>query len=146
MAGRLTLTKYQVANVSYLTLGAYRLRVEASDPRSSGADPNVFLYQQRPPNPYNGEVLSDYLGVAGPVDMTEYPVGVPREGTTFPIFRLDFFEIDLRGVDQAREAWLIAVEEVSRLLTAFDALERLEPETSVELGTPEGGSSSSSSA
>lgn len=126
MAGRrLKLVRKQLTEVNYQYLGAFRLRIEVSDPNNSGADPHVFLYLQRPVNPYDGTVLSDLMAVASPVDMSEYPVGEPRDGTTYPIFRLDYIEIDLRSTLEAKEAWLSVVLQVDQLIRALDRMEEL---------------------
>lgn len=145
MARRLLLQRYNLDNVNYQWVGAYRLRVEASDADATGADPNVFLYQRRPPNPYDGSVLDDFIAVASPADMTEYPVGEPADHTTYPIFRLAYVELDLRGVDLAEDTWVLLVSEVGTLLTALDRLELLVLADSVTVGTPAAGGSSSSS-
>lgn len=148
MARRLKLVKSEVTNVNFQWLGAYRLRVEASDPSDSGSDPNVFIYQRNLPNPYNGEVVDVWLGIASPVDMAEYPVGEPDGITAYPFYRLDYVEIDLRSTGLATDAYVLIIQEVNNLLLAQDRLEVLVPteEVWVGAGAPTGGGSSSSSA
>jgi len=149
MAGRrLKLQKYELLHVNFLYLGGFRLRVEASDPLGSGADPNVFLFLRDVLNPYDQTIDDLFQGVASVVDMAEYPVGEPNNNTTYPMFRLDFFEIDLRTTELAQKTWLLVQEEVSNLLLILDRMEQLEPTEEVWVGAPEedeGGSSSSSS-
>lgn len=150
MASRqLKLKRFELENVNYLYLGAFRLRVEASDPNDTGADPNVFLYQRDPANPYNGEVADLWLGIASVVDLAEYPVGEPNTETTYPFFRLDYVEIDLRATALAEDTWLIIISEVDNLLKILDRMELLVPTSEVYVGdaivTDNGGSSSSSS-
>jgi hypothetical protein len=145
---RLLLKKFEITNVNYLWLGAYRLRVEASDPLHTGTDPNVFLFLRHPLNPHTHEVVDEFLGVASPADMSEYPAHAPDHSTAFPIFRSAAFEIDLRQVEQARKVWLLIQEEVNHLLLALDRMEQLVPTEEVWVGAPppaepEGGSSGS---
>lgn len=146
MARRLKLTRSELQHVNYQYLGAFRLRVDASDPSDSGADPNVFLYNRRPVNPYNGSQDDDFMSIAGPADMAEYPVGEPNGNTTYPFFRLDYFEIDFRATAQAEEAWVIIVTEVDALLKALDRMEQLTPTVEVWVGgQPDSGGSESGS-
>lgn len=126
MARRLKLTRQQLTHVNYQYLGAFRLRVEVSDPTDSGADPYVFIYNRRPVNPYTDEADDDFMAVAGPVDLAEYPVGEPRAGTAYPFFRLNYIELDFRATAQAEEVWLLIVQEVDNLLKALDRMEQLE--------------------
>lgn len=145
---RLRLQKFELENVNYLYLGAFRLRVEASDPEDTGADPAVFLYLRRPANPYNGDIGDIFQTIASPVDMAEYPVGEPNVDTPFPIFRLPYVELDLRSVDLAEDSWGIIVSEVDTLLKSLNRMEDLVPTVSVDVGgdaTGGGGGGSSSS-
>jgi hypothetical protein len=145
MAGRrLRLTRKAVTQVLYQHLGAYRLRIEVSDPENTGADPYVFLYLRRPVNPYNQEVLDDFHAVASPVDLAEYPVGEPNALTTYPFYRLDFIELDFRSTDQATDTWVLIVAEVDALLKALDRLEALEIVAEVTVGNPADTGNSSS--
>lgn len=149
MAGRrLLLTRSEVQNVNYAELGAFRLRVDATDPSDSGADPNVFLFLRRPANTYDGSVLDDFHAVASPVDMAEYPAGEPRDGTAYPFFRASSVELDFRATSQAEEAWLLIVADVSNLLSALNRLDALTATQEVWVGAAhvDGGSQSSDSA
>jgi hypothetical protein len=148
MARGLRLTKSEVVNVNLGRLGGYRLRIEASDPGGTGADPNVFLFLRGPLDPHSQEFQDRWQGVAGPVDMADYPVGEPDTTTTYPYYRTDTIEVDLRAACYATEIWAEVVTEVSVLLEALDCLENLTPTESVDVGTAAestGGSSSSSS-
>lgn len=133
---RLLITRKEVTKVNYQYLGAFRLRIEVTDPSSSGADPNVFIYNQRPINPYDQTVEADFLAVASPVDMAEYPAGEPRDGTEFPFFRLDYVELDFRSTAYVEKAWGLIVAEVSNLLAALNRLEALEVTEELWVGAP----------
>jgi hypothetical protein len=147
MAGRrLKLVRKAVTQVNYQFLGAYRLRIEVSDPDNTGADPNVFLFLRRPVNPYNQEVLDDFHAIASPVDLAEYPVGEPNALTTYPFYRIDFIELDFRSTAQANDTWTLIVAEVDALLRALDRLDALEvvEETYVGADADTGNSASNS--
>ncbi len=149
MAGyRIKLVRKVVENVNYQQLGAFRLRIEASDPTDSGMDTNVFLYFRRPLNPYDGSEDDDFHAVASPVDLAYYPVGEPRIGTAYPGFRLPYVEIDLRTTDLATLTWEDIVVDVDNLLQAMNRLEALSVAEEIWIGAAleDGGSSSSASA
>ena len=147
MARRLKLSRSQLTQVNYQYLGAFRLRVDVSDPTDSGADPFVFLYNAAPVNPYNGEQRADFLAVASPVDLSEYPAGEPNDATTYPFFRLNYVELDFRSTEQAERAWELIVLEVDNLLKALDRMEQLEvaEETWVGAAPDDTGESASAS-
>lgn len=149
MAGRrLRLRRYAVANVNFQRLGAYRLRVVADDPENTGADPNVFLFLRRPPDPVTGQVLDDFHAIASPADLAEYPVGEPSPQTTYPFFRYDQVVLDLRGVALADEVWLAVLREVGVLQRALDKLDELvvvDEQMVGEPGGPDAGGASSGS-
>jgi hypothetical protein len=145
MAGRnLKLQKFELTAVNYAVLGAARLRVEASDPAGTGADPNVFLFLRGPANPADGSVVDTCIGVAGPVDMAEYPAGEPSATTAYPIYRSDAVEVDLRSYSLVERVWLALVGAVGNLLTSLDRMEALTPTDSVSVGAAADGSASAS--
>ncbi len=146
MARRLKLTRQQLVEVNYQYLGAFRLRVDVTDPSDSGADTHVFLYNARPVNPYDGSQDADFLAVASPGDLAEYPRGEPNAQTTYPFFRLDYVELDFRATSQAEEVWLLIVAEVDQLLRALDRMESLVVTEETWVGSePDAGSSDSNS-
>ena len=146
MARRLKLDRKEVTNVDYQWTGAFRLRIECSDPSNSGADPNVFVYRRDPANPYDGTANDTFFAVASPVDLSEYPVGEPNPDAQYPFFRLDYVELDFRATSDAVEAYDLIVAELGTLCRALDRLEQLEAASSVWVGAgppDEGGSSES---
>lgn len=145
MAGRrLHLQRHELQNVNYQYLGAFRLRVDVTDPTGSGADPNVFLYHRKPPTVL--ETVDDvFQTIASPVDMSEYPVGDVSDETTYPMLRADFIELDFRSVQLAEDAWIIVVREVDALLKILDRMELLVPTIGVFVGADESEGDSSSS-
>lgn len=147
MGRRLKLTKSQLTEVNFDFLGAFRLRVDVTDPTDSGADTHVFLYNLRPTNPYDETQTADFMAIASPGDLAEYPAGQPNSNTTYPLFRLDYVELDFRSTEQADETWALIVAEVSALLKALDRMELLVPVAEVWVGDEmeSGGSESLSS-
>jgi hypothetical protein len=144
MPRRLKLTKFHVPNINYQYVGAYRLRVEATDPLGTGADPNVFVYLRAPENP-DGSTDDYFQAVASPVDMSEYPAAAPTTGTPYPFFRLDYVELDFRAVSDADEALATIIREVDALLHALGKLDRLVPSEEFWVGEPAEAAGSSSS-
>ncbi len=135
MALCLKLLRYELTEANYFYLGAFRLRIEASDDLATGADPNVFLYRRNPPNPYDGTVVDNFFAVAGPLEMADYPVGEPDATKTYPFFRLPFVEVDLPSTATATDFWNLIIREVDQLLITLDRLESLAPSLSVHVGT-----------
>jgi hypothetical protein len=144
MSRRLKIVRSEVVNVDYRSLGAFRLRIDVTDPNNSGADINVFLYNRRPLDPYNETSLDDFMAVASPVDLAEYPVGEPHTDTAYPFFRLNYLELDFRATSQAEEAWVLIVAEIDALLKALDRLEALTVTQEIWVGNESTTGSSSS--
>lgn len=145
MARKLNLKKFAVTNVNFEFIGAYRLRVVATDLCDSDTDPNVFLFRRDLPNPYTGTVQDTFFTICSPVDMAEYPVGGPDIALPYPFWRTNVIELDFRSVALADEAWTLIVREVDALLKALDRLELLKEVASIDVGTPPFNCSSSSS-
>lgn len=143
MARRLLLTRRELTEVNYQQLGAFRLRVEVTDPDNTGADPYVFLFLRGPLNPYDQTTQDDFHAVASPVDMAEYPVGEPNNATPYPFFRLDYVELDFRATKQAQDTWVLIVAEIDNLLRALDRMEDLVVVEEQWVGSSGTGSSSS---
>lgn len=134
MARRLKLTRSELTHVNYQYLGAFRLRVEVSDPTNSGADPYVFLYNRRPVNPHDSSQVDDFMAVASVADLAEYPVGGPIEATAYPIYRTSVLELDFRSTEQAEAVWLSLITQVDALVRAQDRMDDLEVTQEVWVG------------
>ncbi len=91
---RLQLQRYELQHVNYQSLGAFRLRIEASDPSESGADPNIFVFLRGPYDPTIAGHTDTFHTLASPVDMTEYPIDEPTTETEYPFFRKSVVELD----------------------------------------------------
>ena len=144
MARRLKIARSEVTHVNYQSLGAFRLRIDVTDEDNTGADPNVFIFNRLPANPFVTEPIDDFMAVASAVDMAEYPVGEPHTDTTFPFYRSSSLELDFRATSQVEEVWLLIVADITNLLAALDRLEELTVTQEVWVGET-GGSGSSSS-
>ena len=125
MALQLKLVRQELTSVQYQWAGAFRMRIDATDPNGTGADPNVFLYRRDPVNPYTGEAADVFFAVAAPADIADYPVGQPDPSKPYPFLRLDYVELDFRAVTQANAVWTIVVREVNALLVLLSRLEDL---------------------
>lgn len=146
MAGRrLRLTKSEVQFVNYQFLGAARLKVVVTNPDNTDADPFVFLYNRRPPNPYDSTVADLWIGIASVVEMADYPVGEPDVNTPYPFFRSDRIEVDFATIELLNETWPLIVAEISNLLVVQDRLEQLVPTEVVDVGADASDSASSGS-
>jgi hypothetical protein len=145
MPRRLKLTKYNVPNVNYQYLGAYRLRVEATDPLNTGADPHVFMSTcGRRITRTAARTTTSTRSPARPTWPTT-PVGAPTTGTPYPFFRLDYVELDFRSVSDANEALEVIVREVNALLLSLAILDKLVPAEEFWVGEPAEAAGSSSS-
>jgi hypothetical protein len=142
---KLKLKRFGVSNVQYSTMGTFRLRVEAMTMPGFTTDPNVFLLYRLPTNPYDGSAQDLYYGVASPVDMAEYPIGEPNNTTTYPFFRLNYIEVDLRSITLLDQLWEFIKKQISALLQAMDTLDdKLELEEEILVGEVPGGEESDS--
>lgn len=135
MAHGIKLTKSEVLHVNHHHLGAFRMRVDASEPVDMD-DAGVFLYLRNPPDPRTSVETDYYQGVCSPVDMAQFPYGEPLEGASPRFFRLSYFELDFRSIGiesdppakiSALQCWTDTQANVCVLMTALDVLEDLTP-------------------
>jgi hypothetical protein len=146
MAGQLKVIRKEVETVEYQWAGAFRLRVEVSDPNATGADPRVFLYRRDPVNPYTGETNDTFFAIASVPDLSLYPPGEPDPNTPYPFFRLDYVELDLQSSSIADSLWAVILREINALLQALERLQELVVVDEQFVGTaPTTGNSESSS-
>lgn len=146
MALRLKLTRLEADPINYQYVGAYRLRIEASDPSNSGAPTDVFIWHQLPVNPFTEEADERCIAVCSPADIAEYPVGAPDPDATYPFFRRDYLEFDLRSRSLVNSVWTAVMQAVDQLLNGLELLEELEVQQEVWIGgEPDSGDSDSES-
>lgn len=138
-----TLTRYEVANVDYHWLSAFRLRIVASD--ALGMDERVFLFRRGSLNPYTNERTDYFITVCSPVDMEDFPAGEPDPEKTYPFFRLDEVTLDFRTSADAEAAWDVILGEVENLVTALNTLENLTATIEVRVGDSDSSESLSES-
>lgn len=137
----LTLQRYELLNVDYYYLSAFRLRLEVTD--ALDMDDRVFLFRRSPVNPYTNDVVDTFVTVCSPVDMEDYPPEEPDPAKTYPFFRKAELELDFRTSAEAEEAWLKIVDLLNNLVTSLTRLETLTPTTSVRIGDSDESSSES---
>ena len=146
MARRLKLRKYNVVNVNYQYLGAFRLRVVAEALPGEDTDPNVFVFKREPPDPYTGVDVDTFCAICSPVDLADFPALEPDVNRNYPFFRRAEIELDFRATSQAEEIWLTIIREVGTLMQAMDRLEQLVLTEEVVVGNaPDSGPSLSAS-
>jgi len=121
----------------------YRMRVVAIEALNMPKE--IFVYRQLPPVPLSGAVNSQFENVASPVDLVEYQAGEPAVDQT--LFRLDNIDVLDRHIDLLSEGWEHILEDVTGLVSTLDAMDELELDEEVVVGTEPSvpGSSSSSS-
>lgn len=121
----ITLKRLAAEKVNLYYIGAYRMRVEASNARGEGLDPYVFIYKRGTLNPYTGEYCDEYQAVCGPADMAEIPALAPVEDQAWPFYRLSYIELDFRSEETAMAAWDIIQTEVAILVEGMGGLTNL---------------------
>lgn len=134
MARRVHLVKTASTLVNVTWAGALRVRIEATE--AEGLEKEVFVFRRNPLNPYTSDQLDEFMTVASPVDMSEYPIGEPDVDKAYPFFRKSVVELDFRSTLLADEAWMLIVEEVRVLTEALDRLEDLQPAEDMWIPTP----------
>jgi hypothetical protein len=125
MARAIKLRRLNLTNVSYQFVGAYRLRVEVADV-AGGMERAIFVCHRSPYNPVTGEQLDTFFALAGPADIADFPADDPDPEKSFPFFRRDWFEVDVRATRVADEVWETVKREACVLAAALDRMERLE--------------------
>lgn len=109
----------------------YRLYVEVKDPVNMPTE--IFVHQRKPitwgPNPYKDE----FIGVASPADLEEYPITTPIDAL-HPFFRLATVDLVFRNVDYLVEAAVGLGLDVQELTRTMDGLELLETPGDILVG------------
>ena len=124
MTCHLQLTRSGLENVEFAFFGVYRLRVEVTDYQD--IDPNIFIYQRGAPNPHlDGEPCDFFVGIAGPPELAELPIGEPDPDQQYPFYRLSSVELDFRRQETAEEVWQLINSEATVLCQAMNAFQSL---------------------
>lgn len=122
----------------------YRLVVDATKNRNMTDE--VFVYQRKPilfgDQPYK----DDFVNVASPADIADYPINSPVPGdNTRPFFRLSRVDLLFRHPDMLVDAMLGIANDLYELVNSLEANASLVELGDVPIGQPEGSFSSSSS-
>lgn len=131
----LMVKRYDPATINVWALSAYRIRFEASEPTGPDIDANIFIYQQYPLDPYTNVAQAVCVGIACPADFAEIPVGAANPDQSYPFFRLDHAEFDLRSAHQATQLWNELRRQIDVLIEAFSRLDNLVLTEEVHFGT-----------
>ncbi len=124
MARRLLLKRSIATGQNYGVFGAVRIRIEVLEAENMHSA--IFLYNRLPPNPHaNNEELDEFVTVASPIDLEEWPVGAPDYSKVYPFFRQDFVELDVPGFTDANNIWLKIVDMTNILIQALESLTAL---------------------
>ena len=134
MATGITLKRFQSKIIDVRWAGAFRLRIEASEPTGELYDAGVFLYNRRPANPYSDIIADTFIGIPSPVEYADYPLFEPNEESPYPFFRKSFVELDFPAIIPAEEAWFSILAQVEVLCRALDTLKNLSVTAIVRVG------------
>lgn len=143
MARRIKLTRLNSSQVELNNYGAYRIRIEASDPEGADLDENIFIYRTVDASPYTDANCDVFEAVAGPNQLAAYPIGVADPDQGWPYYRLDYVELDLISTAQAESIWEEIKAQVGELIKAMDRLDQLKTTDVVWVPSPPDSSSQS---
>lgn len=120
---RVKLTPEMPELARFLGRDYYRVRITASDAENM---PNeIFVFQKTLVNAATEETQDEFVCVAGPFDITSYPVGSPADDQTPPYFRLAEFDVLLPSSSLAVEFIADVQAQVNALINALRSLDRL---------------------
>jgi len=144
MERRIKLTRLQPTEVNLNNYGAYRIRIEASNPEGADLDENIFIYRTVDASPYTDANRDVFEAVAGPGQLALYPIGLADPDQGWPYYRLDYVELDVLSASQAESIWTEIKSQVGLLITSLERLEKLKTIEEVWLPGPPTDTSQSS--
>lgn len=109
----------------------FRLRVEASD--ACGMDQYIFRYVVGAPDVTTGEPVAFFSGVCTWPETLDLPVSAPNIANP-DRFRLDYFDIVVGSIEEARQVWDRIQSDVELLTAAIRHGEELLVASSVWIG------------
>ena len=123
--------------------GSHRLSIWVDE--YDGVDPNIFVYQRYPSVPEDPGPLDQFVNVASPADLAEYPTMDPVGDV--PFFRDSKIDLVFRSVRTMDEAAAGIKADIASLLRNLERLETLgeDGEWLFEAALDESSSSESSS-
>ncbi len=141
MARFITLNPFGLTQYVQGRTQGWRLRIEIGDRENIPAE--IFVYQRKPLPPSAGAFTDDFVNIASPADLEEYPVNEPAGAV--PFYRLAYADIIFRSQSLADEAWNAIIADVTELIRTLDLMDNLVPMQPVVIGTQSPSSSSISS-
>jgi hypothetical protein len=101
--------------------GSHRLSVWVDE--YEGVTPDIFVYQRYPAVPEDPGPLDQFVNVASPADIAEYPVASPVGD--LPFFRRSDIDLVFRSVKTMDEAVAGIKRDILALLANLEKLEKL---------------------
>ena len=80
-------------------------RMLVSVTRWEGVDPNIFLYRVAGTDPFTGNTLATFEGLASPLQLEEWPVETPAESGAERMFRLSQIDLVFNSMIDLETAW-----------------------------------------
>jgi len=101
----------------------YKLKATAV---GTGMSSKVFVCQRRVPSAtdseYN-ELPDEFVSLADPVDLEQYPEDEPNLGDNIPYYRVDSITLVFRSAPELEEVRLLLDEDIQHLLTSLEAMD-----------------------
>ena len=112
-------------------------RIALACTRAQGMPNELFAFRLEPVNPAAGvPPRGIFSHVCSPTDLEEFPVGAPYPNASPPWFRLDTVDLVFRSRATADETMQGLLAEITALKGALDALDDLQGQAAVTIGTP----------
>jgi hypothetical protein len=141
--GRRVKLTWSASRYNYHSTDGIRVRIEAS---AASLMPNkIFAYLLLPLNPGENERVGAFDHVCSPTDLEEYPEDTPIPNHRPEWFRLAYVDVVLRSRTEVHAFIRDVAEDVYRLQTTLDTMERIFPAGEIWIGGEPASSSSSSS-
>lgn len=106
------------------TTHAYGLSVEVVE--ADGVPTEIFVFQVNAPSntdPQASAPSSQFVSVADPVDIAQYPVGAANLDNNMPYFRADKVNLVFRSIGELEECQRMLDSDVRELVDTLRALE-----------------------
>ncbi len=132
MAARITLTRYGILNADFEYLSGHRIRVEAEatlgesegedgdEPETGTMTDKIFVWARGPVHGTSGNQDEWYERPANLADLVNYPEDEPDLLSDYPVFRRNYFEIDVATWADVQAVWDNIRERVQALCDAFN--------------------------
>ena len=123
MSRFIKLTRFSTKNANVHYISGFNLFVQAG--MAIGMSDKVFIHQRSAPDTYTGEVCDEFVTIAGPVDMEEWPENDPDPSLPAAFFRKSTADVIVRSTAEAQILWEHMKKEVCILVDALNRLDEL---------------------